>query len=130
MVKHHSAAGAMRKSLKAQKIRTICLIIIAGMGLSLQIAAAQPPASVVILPFEIFSEKDMSYLQTEIPAALKRPLEPIKQDAAELSAETIQERLREAGVSPLKKVPRTGRCQGAIAGSGFRAGLEKKNGKY
>jgi outer membrane protein insertion porin family len=75
MVKHHSAAGAMRKSLKAQKIRTICLIVIAGMILPLQIAVAQPPASVVILPFEIFSEKDLSYLQTEIPSALKKSLE-------------------------------------------------------
>jgi outer membrane protein insertion porin family len=75
MVKHHSAAGAMRKSLRAQKIRTICLIVTASMILFLQIAAAQPPASVVILPFEIFSEKDMSYLQSEIPAALKKSLE-------------------------------------------------------
>ena len=51
------------------------MIIIAIMGLSLQIAAAQPPASVVILPFEVFSEKDLSYLQTEIPSALKKSLE-------------------------------------------------------
>jgi outer membrane protein insertion porin family len=75
MVKHHSVAGAMRKLLKAQKIRTICLIVIAGMISFLQIAVAQPPASVVILPLEIFSEKDMSYLQTEIPSALKKSLE-------------------------------------------------------
>ena len=51
------------------------MIIMAILGLSLQIAAAQPPASVVILPFGIFSEKDLSYLQTEIPAALKKSLE-------------------------------------------------------
>ncbi|MEJ2728793.1 MAG: outer membrane protein assembly factor BamA [Deltaproteobacteria bacterium] len=75
MVKHHSAAGAMWKLLKAQKIRIICLIVVASMGLSLQIAVAQQSASVVILPFEIFSEKDMSYLQTEIPSALKKSLE-------------------------------------------------------
>jgi outer membrane protein insertion porin family len=75
MVKHHSAAGAMRKLLKAQKIRIICLIVVASMGFSLQIAVAQKPPSVVILPFEIFSEKDLSYLQTEIPAAFKKSLE-------------------------------------------------------
>ena len=61
--------------MKAQKTRIICLIVIASMGLALQIAVAQKPASVVILPFEIFSEKDMSYLQTEIPSALKKSLE-------------------------------------------------------
>ncbi|MEJ2223107.1 MAG: hypothetical protein P8X80_20180, partial [Desulfobacterales bacterium] len=66
---------AMKKSLKAQKAASICLIVIAIMGLSPQIATAQTPASVVILPFEIFSEKDLSYLQTEIPAALKKSLE-------------------------------------------------------
>lgn len=65
----------MRQSLKTQMITRICLIIIAIMALSLQIVAAQPPASVVILPFEVFSEKDLSYLQTEIPSALKKSLE-------------------------------------------------------
>ncbi len=75
MAKHYSAVGAMRQSLKTQMITRICLIIIAIMALSLQIVAAQPPASVVILPFEVFSEKDLSYLQTEIPSALKKSLE-------------------------------------------------------
>jgi len=75
MAKHYSVAGAMRQSLKAQRITRICSIIIAILALSLQIAAAQPPASVVILPFEVFSEKDLSYLQTEIPSALKKSLE-------------------------------------------------------
>jgi outer membrane protein insertion porin family len=75
MVKHHLVARAMLKLLKAQKTGIICLIVIASMGLALQIAVAQKPASVVILPFEIFSEKDMSYLQTEIPSALKKSLE-------------------------------------------------------
>ena len=75
MAKHYSADGAMRQLFKAQKITRICLIVIATMALSLQIAAAQPPASVVILPFEVFAEKDLSYLQTEIPSALKKSLE-------------------------------------------------------
>jgi hypothetical protein len=75
MTKHYSAVGAMLQLFKAQKITRICLIVIATMALSLQIAAAQPPASVVILPFEVFAEKDLSYLQTEIPSALKKSLE-------------------------------------------------------
>ena len=75
MAKHYSAAGAMRQLFKAQRITRICLIVLATMALSLQIAAAQPPASVVILPFEVFAEKDLSYLQTEIPSALKKSLE-------------------------------------------------------
>jgi outer membrane protein insertion porin family len=75
MAKNRSTDHAVRKSLKAQKVTSICLIVIAIMGLSSHIAAAQPPASVVILPFEIFSEKDLSYLQTEIPAVLKKSLE-------------------------------------------------------
>ena len=75
MVKHHSAAAAMQKLLKAQKTRLIYLIVVASMGLTLQPAVAQKPPSVVILPFEIFSEKDLSYLQTEIPAAFKKSLE-------------------------------------------------------
>ena len=61
--------------MKTHKITITSLIIIAIMGLTSQISVAQPPASVVILPFEIFSEKDMSYLQTEIPAVLKKSLE-------------------------------------------------------
>jgi outer membrane protein insertion porin family len=75
MAKHYSAAGVMRQLFKAQKITRICLIVLATMALSLQIAAEQPPASVVILPFEVFAEKDLSYLQTEIPSALKKSLE-------------------------------------------------------
>jgi outer membrane protein insertion porin family len=75
MVKHYSAAGEMRQLFKAQRITRICLIIIAIMALSPRIEAAEPPASVVILPFEVFSEKDLSYLQTEIPSVLKKSLE-------------------------------------------------------
>jgi len=75
MAKHYSAADAIQQLLKTLKITITSLIIIAIMGLSLQISVAQPPASVLILPFEIFSEKDMSYLQTEVPAALKKSFE-------------------------------------------------------
>lgn len=75
MVKHDSAFLRMWRSCKTQVINKICLIIIAAMGICQQTANAQQPPSVVILPFEIFSEKDLTYLQTEIPLALKKSLE-------------------------------------------------------
>jgi outer membrane protein insertion porin family len=105
MAKHHLAAGAMRKSLKALKITRICLIVVAILGLSLQIEAAQPPASVVILPFEIFSEKDLSYLQTEIPSALKKSLE--QAGARVLLLDPLSEpewRKRTANIEELKQL--------------------------
>ena len=75
MAKYHSVAGVIRQSIKARKIYRICWIIIALVALWPQIAAAQKATSVVILPFEVFSDKDLSYMQAEIPAALKKSLE-------------------------------------------------------
>ena len=105
MVKHHSAAAAMRKLLKAQKTRLIYLIVVASMGLTLQPAVAQKPPSVVILPFEIFSEKYMSYLQTEIPSAFKKSLE--QAGARVLLLDPLSEpewRKRTADIEELKKL--------------------------
>jgi outer membrane protein insertion porin family len=105
MAKHYSAVGAMRQSLKTQMITRICLIIIAIMAMSLQIVAAQPPASVVILPFEVFSEKDLSYLQTEIPSALKKSLE--QAGARVLLLDPLSEpewRKRTANIEEIKKL--------------------------
>ena len=105
MAKHYSAVGAMRQSLKTQMITRVCLIIIAIMALSLQIVAAQPPASVVILPFEVFSEKDLSYLQTEIPSALKKSLE--QAGARVLLLDPLSEpewRKRTANIEEIKKL--------------------------
>jgi outer membrane protein insertion porin family len=105
MAKHYSAAGAMRQSFKAQRITSICLIIFAVMALSPQIEAAQKPPGVVILPFEIFSEKDLSYLQSEIPAALKKSLE--KAGARVLLLDPLSEpewRKRTADIEELKKL--------------------------
>ena len=45
------------------------------MGLSLIAANGEQPVNVVILPFEIFAQKDLSYLQSDIPAAIKTSLE-------------------------------------------------------
>jgi outer membrane protein insertion porin family len=105
MAKQHPAARAMQKSLKTQKVMRICLIVVAIMGISLQIAAEQRPASVVILPFEIFSEKDLSYLQTEIPAVLKKSLEQAGARVLLLDALSEPEwRKRTANIEEIKKL--------------------------
>ena len=75
MIKHDSAFLRVWRSFKTQVINKICLVIIAAMGMCLPTAFAQQSPSVVILPFEIFSESDLTYLQTEIPSALKNSLE-------------------------------------------------------
>ena len=105
MAKHYSAVGAMRQSFKAQGITRVYLIIIAILALSPQIEAAQKPASVVILPFEVFSEKDLSYLQNEIPSALKKSLE--QAGARVLLLDPLSEpewRKRTADIEELKKL--------------------------
>ena len=65
----------MWRLFKTQVINKICLIIIATVGICQQTAIAQQPPGVVVLPFEIFSEQDLTYLQNEIPSALKKSLE-------------------------------------------------------
>ena len=105
MAKHHSVDGAKQKSSKTQQVMRTCLIIIAIMGISLQISAQQPPASVVILPFEIFSEKDLSYLQTEIPAVLKKSLEQAGARVLLLDALSEPEwRKRTANIEEIKQL--------------------------
>ena len=56
-------------------MKTLCLIIMAILGLALIAANAQQPVNVVILPFKIFAQTDLSYLQSDIPAAIKTSLE-------------------------------------------------------
>ncbi|MGD2098564.1 MAG: outer membrane protein assembly factor BamA [Desulfobacterales bacterium] len=75
MVKHDSAFFKVWRSFNIQVINKICLVIIAALGIYPQTAHTQQQPSVVILPFEIFSEDDLTYLQTEIPSALKNLLE-------------------------------------------------------
>ncbi len=70
-----SVAHVVRKSLNTYTMKTLCLIIMAFLGLTLIAANAQQPVNVVILPFEIFAQKDLSYLQSDIPAAIKTSLE-------------------------------------------------------
>jgi hypothetical protein len=75
MVKHYSAFYRVWRSSMTQVIIIICLIIMALMGICQRPAIAEQPPSAVILPFEIFAEQDLTYLQTEIPSALNNALE-------------------------------------------------------
>ncbi|MGD8992382.1 MAG: outer membrane protein assembly factor BamA [Desulfobacterales bacterium] len=75
MVKHDSAFFKVWRSYNIQVIKRKCLVIIAVLSICLQTAHAQQPPSVVILPFKIFSADDLTYLQSEIPSALKNSLE-------------------------------------------------------
>ncbi len=61
--------------LKTYTMKTFCLILTAVLGLSLIPANGQQQVNIVILPFEIFAQKDLSYLQSDLPAALKASLE-------------------------------------------------------
>ena len=54
------------------RARLILAVIIC---LSAGVVYAQQPVRVVILPFEIYAEGDLSYLQKEIPTAIKKQLE-------------------------------------------------------
>jgi outer membrane protein insertion porin family len=44
-------------------------------GLLIEVASAQQSVRVVILPFEIYAQQDLSYLQKEIPKVIKTQLE-------------------------------------------------------
>jgi outer membrane protein insertion porin family len=56
-------------------MKTLCLIFMAVLGLSLIPANGQQQVNIVILPFEIFAQEDLSYLQSDLPTALKASLE-------------------------------------------------------
>jgi len=56
-------------------IYRVCLILFVVIGLIVENAYAQQPTSVVILPFEIHALDDLSYLQKQIPQAIKTQLE-------------------------------------------------------
>ncbi len=77
MVKYSLVFFSVQRAFKTQLINPICLIIVAALVLCQHTASGQQSANLVILPFEIFSEKDLSYLQTEVPAALKKSLEQL-----------------------------------------------------
>ncbi len=63
--------------------RLLSLLIIATTFLLPNAAYSQRSVSIVILPFEIYSQEDLSYLKTEIPDVIKKQL---KQDGANVIA--------------------------------------------
>ncbi|MCK4469292.1 MAG: outer membrane protein assembly factor BamA, partial [Desulfobacterales bacterium] len=63
--------------------RLVSLLIIATTFLLPNVAYSQRSVSIVILPFEIYSQEDLSYLKTEIPDVIKKHL---KQDGADVIA--------------------------------------------
>jgi outer membrane protein insertion porin family len=65
----------MRHSLKIDMMKKLCLVGIAVLALFSIPANSQQSVNIVILPFEVFAQKDLSYLQSEIPSALKKSLE-------------------------------------------------------
>ncbi|MCK5203876.1 MAG: outer membrane protein assembly factor BamA, partial [Desulfobacterales bacterium] len=95
----------MRNSLKTYMMKTLCLIVMAVLGLSLIAANGQQPVNVVILPFEIFAQKDLSYLQSDIPAAIKKSLEQAGARVLLLDAVSEPEwRKRTANLEETKKL--------------------------
>jgi outer membrane protein insertion porin family len=86
-------------------MKKLCLMGIAVLVLFLIPANSQQPVNVVILPFEIFAQKDLSYLQSEIPSALKKSLE--QAGARVLVLDAVSEpqwRQRTANLDELKKL--------------------------
>jgi outer membrane protein insertion porin family len=62
-------------SLKIDMMKKLCLAAIAVLALFPIPANSQQPVSIVILPFDVFARENLSYLQSEIPSALKKSLE-------------------------------------------------------
>ena len=55
-------------------IKRACLILFVLISLLADVLYAQQTGSVVLLPFEINAQEDLSYLQKEIPTAIKKQL--------------------------------------------------------
>jgi outer membrane protein insertion porin family len=86
-------------------MKKLCLMGIAVLVLFLIPANSQQPVNIVILPFEVFAQKDLSYLQSEIPSALKKSLE--QAGARVLLLDAVSEpqwRQRTANLDELKKL--------------------------
>ena len=70
-------------------------------------ANSQQSVNIIVLPFEVFAQKDLSYLQSEIPSALKNALEKAGAKVALLDAASEpQWRQRTTNVDELKKLAR------------------------
>ena len=86
-------------------MKTFWLILTVVLGLSLIPANGQQQVNVVILPFEIFAKKELSYLQSDLPAALKTSLEQAGARALLLDAVSEPEwRQRVSNLEEIKKL--------------------------
>jgi outer membrane protein insertion porin family len=97
--------AAVPHSLKIDMMKKFCLVGIAVLALFLIPANSQQPVNIVILPFEVFAQKNLSYLQSEIPSALKKSLE--KAGARVLLLDAASEpqwKQRTANLDELKKL--------------------------
>ena len=92
-------------------MKTLWLILTAVLVLSLIPANGQQQVNVVILPFEIFAKKELSYLQSDLPAALKRSLE--QAGARTLLLDTVSEPDWRQRVSNLEEIKKLGQQTGA-----------------
>jgi outer membrane protein insertion porin family len=92
-------------------MKTLCLILMAVLGLSLISANGQQQVNVVILPFEIFAQKDLSYLQSDLPGALKTSLE--QTGARVLLLDAASEPEWRQRVSNLEEIKKLGQQTGA-----------------
>jgi outer membrane protein insertion porin family len=92
-------------------MKTLCLILTAVLGLSLIPANGQQQVNVVILPFEIFAPKDLSYLQSDLPAALKTSLE--QAGARVLLLDAVSEPEWRQRVSNLEEIKKLSQQTGA-----------------
>ena len=72
---HLVDTSAEKEIFKGFMIYRAVLILFVFISLSAEIAYAQQSTSVVIMPFEIHAQDDLSYLQKQIPQAIKTQLE-------------------------------------------------------
>ncbi len=72
---YFAAATTAQQFYRDFMINSVCLILFVFICLLAEIANAQQPVSVVIMPFEIHAQDDLSYLQKQIPQAIKPQLE-------------------------------------------------------
>lgn len=94
-----------RHSLNTDMMKKLCLMAIAVLVMFRLPANSQQPVNIVILPFEVFAQKDLSYLQSEIPSALKKSLEQAGARVLLLDAESEpQWKQRTASLDELKKL--------------------------
>lgn len=108
---HKTFGCEVRHLLKTYTMKTLCLILVAALGLFQIPANAQQQVNVVILPFEIYAQKDLSYLQSDLPGALKTSLEQAGARVLLLDAESEpQWRQR---VSTLEEIKKLGQQTGA-----------------